>query len=124
MKSQLIFFIFILLSLVLISEGIEVWNKLQKDAQIAAITDPDKCSEYGGEIENVCSSGAKMCVVKFNDAGKYCSNSTECLGACLSSNLQADLGDKVQGICASSTQPCGLFLPVKNGVVAAYMNVD
>ena len=111
-------------SLVLISEGIRVWNKLQEDARIATINDPDECSNFGGTIENVCYSGAEMCVVKFTDAGKACSNPSECLGACLSSDLQAQLGDTVKGICAASTQPCGLFLPVKNGKVAAYMWVD
>lgn len=124
MKLQLIILAFIVSSLLLISEGAVVWNKLQEDARISAITEPNACSEVGGVIERVCSSGTEMCVVKYSDAGKSCADSSECLGACLSVDVHAQLGDMVKGVCAVSTTPCGLFLPVKNGEVAAKRWVD
>ncbi|MUH72017.1 hypothetical protein [Psychrosphaera haliotis] len=65
-----------------------------------------------------------MCVIKFQDAGKSCSDSTECEGACLSVRSDARIGDAVEGACAISSDPCGRFLPLRDGKVSAEMWAD
>ena len=124
MKIQLITVGLMLLLLYVISEAVPTWEKVQKDSEVAQIKDPIICAQQGGTIKRVCRSGIQMCVVQFQDAGKSCTDSSECQGACMSVRNDARLGDSVKGACASSSEPCGLFLPLKGGKVAARMWAD
>ncbi|WP_440904837.1 hypothetical protein ACMZOO_00960 [Catenovulum sp. SX2] len=124
MKTQLLIAGVIALALYVISVGVSTWSNLQEDARIANIEDPLLCSNYGGVIEKVCSSGKKQCVIQFSDSGKSCLDSSECLGACLSTNHNAQIGEEVSGQCASSSNPCGLFMPIENGKVTSIAWVD
>jgi hypothetical protein len=124
MKSHLIIASLVVLVLFVISESVLKWDKVEGDSKIAQINDPIMCAQYGGTIESVCMNGIEMCIVKFKDAGKSCSDSSECDGACLSVRNDVQLGDAVLGACSQSSDPCGLFLPLKNGKVAARVWAD
>src|SRR5262249_6278598 len=41
------------------------------------------CAARGGTIEPVCMLGELMCVVRYRDGGKPCSDKSDCVGECL-----------------------------------------
>jgi hypothetical protein len=52
-------------------------------ATAVASTDPATCHARGGNIRKVGINKDRVCVVKFRDAGKACSNASDCEGKCV-----------------------------------------
>ena len=73
----------------------------------------EQCSTIKGEWRPVCMMGKPACVVTFADAGKSCSDSSECSGRCQTSGAQP--GTEVRGQCTKTSDPCGCFQLVTNG---------
>lgn len=87
--------------------------------------DPAACKARGGEVRPVCRRQVPRCVVHFSDAGKSCSNKSQCRGRCLANPENAGkTGDSATGQCEQDDDPCGCKFEVKNGKIAAGICVD
>lgn len=76
------------------------------------------CSAKGGTLRVVCMSGSLMCVIRAPDAGKACSDSSECSIACLAGDDRPANKDlPVRGRCQEDNDPCGCRVFVKNGKI-------
>ncbi len=74
----------------------------------------EQCSTIGGEWRPICMMGKPACVVTFKDAGKSCSDSSECSGRCIT-KTSAQPGSETRGICTTNSDPCGCFQLVTKG---------
>lgn len=72
------------------------------------------CSTAGGDWRPVCMMGKPACVVTFKDAGKSCSDSSECSGRCVTKG-GAQPGAEMRGVCTTNSDPCGCFQLVTKG---------
>jgi hypothetical protein len=90
------------------------------------VGDPERaaCSERGGSIVTRGMLGSPMCAVPYADAGKICSDKTECQGECRATRAGPGgppirQGDKISGRCDADTQAgFGCFSLVKDGRAA------
>jgi hypothetical protein len=73
------------------------------------------CSSYGGEWRPVCRMQKPACVISFKDAGKSCSDSSECSGRCTIQPGSIAPGKETRGSCTANSDPCGCFQLVVNG---------
>jgi hypothetical protein len=74
-------------------------KSVEKDrARAVAQLDPEKCRSDGGTIESVGIFGHPICVRPYADAGKVCSDKSECLGRCLAP-VGAALDSRMTGTC-------------------------
>ena len=86
-------------------------------------TDAAACAAQHGAIQPVCLLGTRMCVINFTDAGKTCSDSSECQGRCLAVP-KAERQESVTGKCSPSNNPCGCISIVTKGVASPVMCID
>ena len=64
------------------------------------------------------------CVIPYPDAGKACSDKSDCLGMCKASD-DATVGQPATGTCQRNNQDIfGCYSEVKGGVVVAGMCLD
>ena len=83
------------------------------------------CVAKGGKIRPVCRSARLMCVVAYPDAGKACSNNSDCASnKCVADPAAGPIGAPVAGKCKVTNDPCGCITTVKNGKRSATMCVD
>jgi len=106
-----------------------------KDAQPIWVADVDSCP--GGAVRPVCVAQKDMCVTPYPGAGKACSDSRECAGACLvditahcdgagtcTAAVVPQAGARAIGACEVDNDPCGSRIEVVNGVVQLPVHVD
>lgn len=91
--------------------------------QEALTADPAACAKAGGAIQPVCMMQKPMCVIAFKDAGKTCSDSSECQGRCEIEG-RAEPMKAATGKCRSSNDPCGCFQLVEKGVAGYPLCAD
>lgn len=80
-----------------------------------AAQNADQCGAIGGNWRPICLMGKPACVVPYADAGKSCSDSSECSGRCVTGDTGAKPESAVRGICTANSDPCGCFQLVENG---------
>ena len=85
-----------------------------------------QCRARGGEWRPVCRRQIPRCVMLFSDAGRRCTDNSQCAGRrCL---YQGGLGDRptgpVTGACAANDDPCGCTAEVVQGRIANAMCAD
>lgn len=90
----------------------------------SAPPDAQLCSSQGGEVRRVCMLGRQMCVVPYPDAGKTCSDSSECGGRCLYDGDAVQPGTPVTGYCQKDNDPCGCFSEVEDGKLGGGLCID
>jgi hypothetical protein len=97
-------------------------------AGLAAADDqPDaaSCQAHGGQLQALGRLQRVQCVVAYADAGKACSDSSQCSGLCLSSDDQTPAGQAVGGTCQrDASENFGCRQPVEGGVAGAVRCVD
>lgn len=76
-----------------------------------------RCAERGGDWRRVCLAQSLYCVPIFADAGKPCTNSSECQGGCVPRPSLFNPTEPVVGECAKDGDPCGCFSWVEKGRV-------
>jgi hypothetical protein len=86
--------------------------------------DVAQCRENGGEIRNVGILQLPSCVVPYADAGKTCSDSAECEGACLLLEQFVSDGTQATGQCQQTNSLFGCFATIEQGVANATICVD
>lgn len=98
-------------------------GNIDNSVQEALTANPAACAKAGGEIRPVCMRGVPMCVVNFTDAGKTCSDSSECSGRCEIDGQAAPM-QPARGKCRSTNDPCGCFQLVEKGVAGYPLCAD
>ena len=80
-----------------------------------------ECKVAGGNWGPVGLMGTPACTLKSPDAGKQCSDSSECAGDCWSDGAP---GSKGTGFCQPTNMPFGCHSEVKDGVVQPALCAD
>lgn len=110
--------------------GCETWSDFQHRRDLAerratALEEIDvaACEEAGGTVTSVCMFGMPQCVTPFADAGKTCSDSSECQGRCLFDDQGLGnrpgpvVGESALGNCEADSNPCGCWWEIADGKV-------
>ncbi len=83
------------------------------------------CVAKGGKIRPVCRSGRLMCVIAFKDAGKACTDNSQCQSnKCVAEPTAGPIGGETAGKCKVTNDPCGCTTLVKNGKRMPTLCVD
>ena len=83
------------------------------------------CKTKGGKWQKVGLGQFYACVIAMPDAGKSCTDSSQCEGRCLTGAGMPDEGNKqVTGACQATNQPFGCFSEVENGVAGPGLCID
>jgi hypothetical protein len=81
------------------------------------------CAAKGGAIQPVGKAQIPTCVVPYADAGKACTDKSQCEGACvLEGNLEPQ--GPVTGACQKTNRQFGCYAKVVNGKATAAICVD
>lgn len=89
----------------------------------ASSSEEQACKARGGEMRRICLMGELACVEKYRDAGKACTDKSQCMGQCRYRG-DAPVGSSVVGECQRTTDPCGCFGTVENGKFIGSLCVD
>ncbi|HTU68329.1 MAG TPA: hypothetical protein VMF52_20470 [Steroidobacteraceae bacterium] len=87
-------------------------------------TDAAACAARGGAIRPVCRRQIPRCLVPFADAGKACTDNSQCQGKCLVDSSVQNTGPSITGRCQTDDDPCGCKIEVVNGKPAGGRCVD
>jgi hypothetical protein len=112
----------------------ETWQDVScgNSGSIPYPADKESCESAGGHWGPVGLSPAEVCIMPTTDAGKECSDSSECQSACVA-DLSAEeyntlVKDRITihttGRCTSSTASVGCMAYVEDGVVLGIHCVD
>ncbi|WP_310541332.1 hypothetical protein [Phenylobacterium sp.] len=83
------------------------------------------CAARGGTVRPVCRMQRPACVIAYPDAGKTCSDKSDCRGRCLhEGEAPSDPAAAVTGRCQSTSDPCGCFTTVVQGRMGPGLCVD
>lgn len=94
--------------------------------QAIAASDEASCKTQGGNWQPVCRMQKPACVTTFSDAGKACTDGSECAGDCMA-NPEAPFptaGTTATGVCATNNDPCGCKQKIEGGKATAAICVD
>lgn len=84
-----------------------------------------ECLAKGGKYTKEGRLQAYRCVQQFSDAGKSCSDSSECQGKCTNSDTAIEAGTaNVKGTCAANDSPFGCSQTIEGGVAKGFLCVD
>lgn len=92
---------------------------------VATAEERAACTAVGGDIVRDGLAGYDRCRQYFSDAGKSCTDSTDCLGRCdVPPNTSVDLDQPVTGQCTANDSPFGCYQSVTDGSAAPPICVD
>lgn len=91
----------------------------------SASPDVAACTAKGGTVRPVCRMQRPACVIAYSDAGKTCSDKSDCQGRCLyEGEAPTNSAATVTGQCQASSDPCGCFTTVVQGRMGPGLCVD
>lgn len=97
----------------------------QKDPNYPSEKLVKECLAKGGTYSKQGRLQAYRCVTQFSDAGKACSDSSECQGSCLNSDTAITAGTtNVKGTCAATDSPFGCRQTIEGGVAKGFLCID
>ena len=83
------------------------------------------CTARGGEMRQVVRMQTWQCVVKFADAGKRCTDASQCEGQCeIAGNSGVAPGARAVGQCQADSNRFGCRTTVKDGKAEATLCID
>lgn len=83
-----------------------------------------QCQLHGGTLQGVGMFATPACVIPYADAGKLCSDKSDCTGLC-KTDQDIAVGQAVTGTCQRSNHDnFGCYNEVKGGIALAGMCVD
>jgi hypothetical protein len=82
-------------------------NTRRKRNEAFAKFDVAQCTATGGKVQGVCMYGMPACVRQYTDAGKLCTDKSDCQGQCVQKEPWASAGTQTAGVCEVSNEPCG-----------------
>ena len=90
--------------------------------------DATACAASGGDWVRACIGGTYSCVVPYPDAGKSCTDSSQCAGECIielvircekngdcTDPVVPEPGTAVTGVCKRLPRTCGSVVLVEDG---------
>jgi hypothetical protein len=81
------------------------------------------CATQGGAWRPICLLGKPACVLTYADAGMPCTDGAQCAGNCIAPGPLAP--DKpAQGVCTTTSDPCGCKQFVENGKAGYPLCID
>lgn len=84
-----------------------------------------ECLAKGGTYSKQGRLQTYRCVTQFSDAGKSCTDSSECQGSCLNSDTAIEAGtSSVKGTCAADDSLFGCRQLIEGGVAKGTLCVD
>ena len=100
-------------------------------------TQPD-CEKAGGEWRAWCTPAVESCIMSWPDAGKACSDSSDCASnTCMvDTTLYCDenkqciepyiplTGTMAVGVCKRMDVSCGSYIEIKKGIVQEVYHID
>jgi hypothetical protein len=86
--------------------------------------DPVACGAAGGTIRPVCRLQRPMCVIPYADAGKACTDDSQCQGGCLYEGAAVAANGTTTGLCRKDNDPCGCIEHLKDGKRVSGVCVD
>lgn len=87
--------------------------------------DAEACRAGGGTIRPVCKRQVPACVTPYKDAGRRCTDNSQCDGRCiLDIDHEPAPDEKVSGRCEQDDDPCGCKIEVMDGRVGGGACVD
>jgi hypothetical protein len=89
----------------------------------ATEADPQACVARGGTMQRICLQGKLACVETYKDAGKPCTDKSQCFGQCRYAGRAAP-GVSVVGECQRTSDPCGCFATVAGGKHQGMLCID
>lgn len=95
------------------------FNLSSPDAEPSEV-EKQACAKVGGKVQRAGLRGSYHCVQTYPDAGKICSDSSECVGQCRTVSSRA-MGKPGTGTCQNIDVPFGCFALVNNGMVDGAM---
>ncbi|MBO9717066.1 MAG: hypothetical protein J7507_09710 [Pseudoxanthomonas sp.] len=88
------------------------------------VVDRAECAARGGTVRSVGMFATPACVIPYPDAGKACSDASECQGVCMA-EAGAVVGDFAIGTCQRDNRDVfGCYHEIEKGVVVGGMCVD
>lgn len=82
------------------------------------------CQAAGGEVRRAGLLGYENCILPYADAGKTCSDSSDCIGDCRLTSSGAAPEETVTGTCQINDSLFGCFQTVENGRAGHMLCVD
>tara|TARA_X000001316_G_scaffold6537_1_gene1601 strand:+ start:1621 stop:2190 length:570 start_codon:yes stop_codon:yes gene_type:complete len=106
--------------------GADPYEKIQFAGERATPTERASCEAAGGTVARDGLLGWEQCIQRFADAGKACSDNSDCLGQCrLTSSADMPGQDvKVTGTCQVTDTPFGCYATVEHGRATPMLCVD
>ncbi len=82
------------------------------------------CQKQGGSLQKQGMAQCYTCTIEYADAGKVCSDASDCQGACLNYNKVVSAGMTTKGQCAKTNSSFGCYQVIEKGVAKHAMCVD
>lgn len=83
------------------------------------------CTARGGEMRQVGRMQSWQCVIKYADAGKRCTDASQCEGVCeIAGNSGVAPGARAVGQCQADSNRFGCRTTVKDGKAEATLCID
>jgi len=96
------------------------------------------CESAGGQWLPDCSPNAPRCLMPYADAGKQCTDSSECESNMCITDLEEVCtagegckaphvpkpGESASGICKRNNERCGSFIEIKGGLAQVPYHID
>ncbi|MNE07798.1 hypothetical protein D3C80_1004310 [compost metagenome] len=83
------------------------------------------CAARGGQMQQVGRMQSWQCVIKYADAGKRCTDASQCQGQCeIPGNNGIAPGTTTSGVCQADSNRFGCRTTVKDGKAEATLCID
>ena len=83
------------------------------------------CTARGGQMQQVGRAQTWQCVVKYADAGKRCTDASQCEGDCeIAGNSSVAPGARATGVCQADSNRFGCRTTVKDGKAQGTLCID
>lgn len=83
------------------------------------------CTARGGEMQQVGRAQTWQCVVKYADAGRRCTDASQCEGQCeIAGNSGIAPGTATAGVCQADSNRFGCRTTVENGKAGNTLCID
>lgn len=82
------------------------------------------CARQGGSWRPICLMGKPACVVTFADAGRACTDGSQCASKQCIAQTKAAPDAPAAGICTSTSDPCGCKQFIQNGKAGYPLCID
>ncbi len=96
----------------------------QSYARDMSAADKAACTSAGGTVQRRGRLGMEQCVRAFADAGKACTDTSQCQGKCVGSAGAASASEKVSGQCQADDRLFGCYSEIRDGKAAYAICVD